>query len=122
MALAGRPLKRRWGIQLLRYGPGDYAGPHNDHDPEEPDAKDGYLDVHLSFATKAVAHQWLVYERGGHLSEIADVATLGGLTAYRLPLWHYATPLAAKRGREANAHRWVMLGTFLYDRSEEDRP
>jgi hypothetical protein len=56
-------LKRRWGIQVLRYGAGDYAGPHNDHDPEEPDAKDGYLDVHLSFSSPSVAHQWIVHER-----------------------------------------------------------
>jgi hypothetical protein len=112
-ALAGRRLKRRWGVQALRYAPGDYAGPHNDHDPEEPDARDGYLDLHLSFS-RDVAHQWLVYERDGHLSEVADVATLGGLTGYRLPLWHYATPLVPRRGRGATARRWVLLGTFLF--------
>jgi hypothetical protein len=112
--LAGRPLRRGWGIQVLRYGPGDYAGPHNDHHPEEPAARGGYLDVHFSFSADAVAHQWLVYERAGHLSEITSVATLGGLTAYRLPFWHYTTPLVARRGREADARRWVMLGTFLF--------
>ncbi len=33
-ALAGRKLRSGWGLQVLRYGPGDYAGPHNDHHPE----------------------------------------------------------------------------------------
>jgi hypothetical protein len=111
--LLGRPLRRGWGIQVLRYRPGDYAGPHNDHHPEEADARDGYLDVHLSFTSRAVAHQWLVYERAGHFSEVTSVATLGGLTAYRLPFWHYTTPLVARPGRQGAARRWVMLGTFL---------
>ena len=38
-ALAGRRLRAGWGLQVLRYGPGDYAGPHNDHHPENPDAR-----------------------------------------------------------------------------------
>ena len=33
-ALAGRRLASGWGLQVLRHGPGDYAGPHNDHHPE----------------------------------------------------------------------------------------
>src|SRR5581483_10719905 len=33
--LSGRRVQRRWGTQVLAYGPGDYAGPHNDHHPEE---------------------------------------------------------------------------------------
>ena len=41
-------------------------------------------------------------------------ARSGRITAYRLPLWHYTTPLVAKRGREAEARRWVLLGTFLF--------
>ncbi len=113
-ALAGRRLRRRWGIQALCYGPGDYAGPHNDHHPEEQEAKDGYVDVHLTLCTKAVDHQWLVYEEEGHLSQMQSVATLGGVTAYRLPFWHYTTPLAPKPGRAPHARRWVLLGTFLY--------
>jgi hypothetical protein len=113
-AVSGRKLKRGWGIQALCYGPGDYAGPHNDHHPEEADARDGYLDLHLTFATDAVAQQWLVYEKDGHFSEMTDIARVGGMTAYRLPFWHYTTPLQAKRGREADARRWVLLGTFLF--------
>lgn len=113
--LAGRPLQRGWGIQALCYGPGDYSGPHNDHHPEEPEAKDGYLDVHLTLATKAVGSQFLVYAQDGHLSQMQDVNTVGGITAYRLPFWHYTTPLVAKARRDAAARRWVLLGTFLFE-------
>src|SRR5215470_5575126 len=114
-ALAGRALRQRWGIQLLCYGPGDYAGPHNDHHPEEPAARRGYLDLHVSLSGRGVAHQWLVYAVQGHFSRIADVATSGGITAYRLPLWHYTTPLVAKAcARPVEARRWLLLGTFLY--------
>lgn len=109
-ALAGRKLAAGWGLQVLRYGPGDYAGPHNDHHPENKDAKAGYIDLHLSLCTPGVAHQWLVYSRAGHFSEIVSVAKPATMTAYRLPFWHYTTPLVGK----PNAARWVLLGTFLY--------
>jgi hypothetical protein len=112
-ALAGRRLASGWGLQALRYGPGDYAGPHNDHHPENKDARAGYIDLHLSLCSPGVAHQWLVYSRAGHFSEIVSVAKAAAVTAYRLPFWHYTTPLVAKRGR-ADAVRWVLLGTFLY--------
>ena len=116
-ALAGRPLRRRWGIQLLCYGPGDYIGPHNDHHPEEPAARRGYLDLHISLAGAGVDQQWLVYAVQGHFSRVADVATTGGITAYRLPFWHYTTPLVTREGAAAaSARRWVLLGTFLYRR------
>ncbi len=107
--LSGRRVRRGWGTQLLAYGPGDYAGPHNDHHPEDLEARDGYTDVHLSFCTPGVRRQSLVYEQGGHLSELAEVAKLGGVTAYRLPFWHYTTPLEGRKG----ARRWVLLGTFV---------
>lgn len=113
-ALAGRKLRADHGLQVLRYGPGDYAGPHNDHYPEMPAAKAGYFDLHLGIATAGVAHQWLVYAKAGHFTEMVSVAAAGGITAYRLPFWHYTTPLVAKRGRAADAARWVLLGTFLY--------
>ena len=109
-ALAGRKLASGWGLQVLRYGPGDYAGPHNDHHPENKDAKAGYIDLHLSLAAPAVAHQWLVYSRAGHFSEIVSVAKPAAVTAYRLPFWHYTTPLVGP----PKAARWVLLGTFLY--------
>ena len=113
-ALAGRGLDKGWGLQLLRYGPGDYAGPHNDHHPESEHARAGYIDLHIGLASPAVAHQWLVYSRAGHFSEIVSVAKPASIAAYRLPFWHYTTPLVAKRGRAKDAARWVLLGTFLY--------
>jgi hypothetical protein len=112
-AVSGRELRRRWGIQLLCYGPGDYSGPHNDHHPEEPEAAHGYVDMHLSLATPAVAHQWLVYAQDGHFSEMTRVSTVGGITVYRLPFWHYTTPLVARPRQAEAARRWVLLGTFL---------
>ncbi len=112
-ALAGRRLRRGWGTQVLCYRPGDYAGPHNDHHPEDPDARDGYTDLHLTFCTDGVAAQSLVYERDGHFSEEQPVVTVGGVTCYRLPFWHYTTPLRAKPKRDRDARRWVVLGTFL---------
>jgi hypothetical protein len=123
-AVSGRALRRGWGIQALCYGPGDYSGPHTDHHPEDADARDGYLDMHITLAGAAVAHQWLVYAKGGHLSEVRPVHTLGGMTVYKLPFWHYTTPLVAHPGREASARRWVLLGTFLYARTpaQQDAP
>src|SRR5476651_801623 len=109
-ALSGRKLASGWGLQVLCYGPGDYAGPHNDHHPENKDAKAGYIDLHLSLCTPGVDHQWLVYSRAGHFSEIVSVAGPATVTAYRLPFWHYTTPLVAKRGRAKDAARWVLLG------------
>ena len=108
--LAGRRLASGWGLQVLRYGPGDYAGPHNDHHPENKDARQGYIDLHLSLCSPAVHHQWLVYSKAGHFSEIVSVAGPATVTAYRLPFWHYTTPLAGG----SKAARWVLLGTFLY--------
>jgi hypothetical protein len=40
---------------------------------------------------------------------VASIAGAGMLTAYRLPFWHYTTPL---EGQPA-ARRWVVLGTFI---------
>ncbi len=113
-AIAGRALAKSWGMQALCYGPGDYAGPHNDHQPENPKAKQGYVDIHLSLPSRDVAQQFLVYAVSGHFTKNESVTKPGRVTAYRLPLWHYTTPLVARRGREASARRWVLLGTFLY--------
>jgi hypothetical protein len=112
-ALAGRSLAANWGLQVLRYGPGDYAGPHNDHHPENAAARAGYIDLHLSLCSPGVAHQWLVYSRRGHFSEVVSLTEPASITAYRLPFWHYTTPLVGKP-RARNAARWVLLGTFLY--------
>jgi hypothetical protein len=110
-ALAGRPLDPAFGRQVLRYGPGDYSGPHTDHHPEEPRAKAGYFDLHLGFAGGGATRQLLVYARDGHLTQTVDVAVPAGISAYRLPFWHYTTPL---EGRGPKAARWLVLGTFLY--------
>ncbi len=112
-ALSGRRVRKNWGTQVLAYGPGDYAGPHNDHHPEEREARDGYTDVHLSFCTRGVLQQTLVYAPREHFSETAEVATLGGVTAYRLPFWHFTTPLRARSLARTAARRWVLLGTFI---------
>ena len=113
-AIAGRALAKPWGMQALCYRPGDYAGPHNDHQPENPKARQGYIDIHLSLPSRDVAQQFLVYAVSGHFTQVESVAKPGRMTAYRLPLWHYTTPLIAKRGHEDSARRWVLLGTFLY--------
>lgn len=112
--ISGRRLDRRNGQQALCYGPGDYAGPHNDHHPENKRAAEGYLDLHLSLSSPAVAHQFMVYAKGGHFTEMVPVHGLGTLTIYRLPFWHYTTPLQAKPGRDAAARRWVLLATYLF--------
>jgi hypothetical protein len=64
----------------------------------------------VSFSTPSVKHQWLVYSRAGHFSEIVPVDGPGTVTAYRLPFWHYTTPLVGP----PKSARWVLLGTFLY--------
>jgi hypothetical protein len=112
--LAGRKLDRKNGQQVLCYGQGDYAGPHNDHHPENKRAAQGYLDLHLSLSSKTIDHQYLVYARGGHFTEMVPVHGLGFLTIYRLPFWHYTTPLQAKPGKADQARRWVLLATYLY--------
>lgn len=113
-AVLGRKLDPRGGQQILRYGPGDYSGPHTDHTPQIKRAAKGYLDFHLSLVSPGVAHQYLVYAKSGHFTEMVSVMASGCLTLYRLPFWHYTTPLQAKRGQERRAARWVLLGTFLY--------
>jgi hypothetical protein len=113
-AVLGHKLDPRGGQQVLRYGPGDYAGPHTDHTPEIKRAAKGYLDFHVSLVGPGVAHQYLVYAKGGHFTEMVSVAESGCLTLYRLPFWHYTTPLQAKPRQQSRAARWVLLGTFLF--------
>jgi hypothetical protein len=113
-AVLGRKLDPKGGQQVLRYGPGDYSGPHTDHTPEIKRAAHGYLDMHLTLTSPAVAQQHLVYAKSGHFSEIVPVHEMGCITIYRLPFWHYTTPLQAKPKRERSAARWVLLGTFLF--------
>jgi hypothetical protein len=107
-ALAGRKVDGPGSMQVLCYRPGDYAGPHTDHHPESADHRDGYVDVHLTFCTPGVREQLIVYEENGHLSAQRSIAKSGTVTAYRLPFWHYTTPLQGK----PEARRWLVLGSF----------
>ncbi len=111
--IAGKNFRKTSGVQVLCYEPGDYVGPHNDHFPEEPQAKNGYVDVHLSLCTDSVHSQQLVYTRRKHFSQVCNLAQNGLLTAYHLPSWHYVTPLVAKVGEESKARRWVLMATFV---------
>src|SRR5260370_3271575 len=91
-ALAGRRLKSGWGLQVLRYGPGDYAGPHNDHHPENKRARRGYIELHVSFAAPSVQHQWLVWRRPRQFCEIVPVRLPCTPTDLPLPFMHSTTP------------------------------
>ena len=118
-ALAGRKLASGWGLQVLRYGPGDYAGPHNDHHPENRRARQGYIDLHLSLCTPGVAHQWLVYSRAGHFSEIVPVAAPAhghGLSPAVLAL-HHAAGRHAQRPRAGSCWGHSSIATDRHRRS-----
>ncbi len=109
-ALAGRALEGPTSRQLLAYRQGDSAGPHADHHPGEARMAGGYTDVHLTFCTPGVRDQRIIYAREGHFSEQRSIAAMGTVTAYRLPVWHYTTPLQADSPDDL---RWLLLGTFL---------
>ena len=104
-----------WYRQVICYETGDYSGPHNDHHPEREDLRNGFLDFHLMFSNPGVAHQLLVYEERGFLSASREVSQGPAIAIYRLPFWHYTTPLLAHKGREDTARRWLLLGSFDYD-------
>lgn len=104
-----------WGTQVICYEAGDYSGPHNDHHPERDEIRNGFLDLHVMFSNDGVAAQSLVYEEKGFLSSVRDVTSRAAIAVYRLPFWHYTTPLVARAGRESDARRWLLLGSFDYD-------
>jgi hypothetical protein len=115
-AIVGMPVEREhWGRQVICYEQGDYSGPHNDHHPESDAARNGFVDLHIMFANDAVRAQSLVYEERGFLSASHEVSGPSGIAVYRLPFWHYTTPLLGKPGREAEARRWLLLGSFDFD-------
>jgi hypothetical protein len=103
------------GRQVICYETGDYSGPHNDHHPEDEGTCNGFVDIHIMFANDSVAQQLLVYEERGYLTRAHDVTREPSIVIYRLPFWHYTTPLVARRGREDRARRWLLLGSFDYD-------
>lgn len=104
-----------WARQVICYETGDYSGPHNDHHPQRPEARNGFMDFHIMFSNASVAQQLLVYEEGRYLSVAREVTAKPSVAIYRLPFWHYTTPLVARRGHEATARRWLLLGSFDYD-------
>jgi hypothetical protein len=123
-ALTGRRLKPGAGCQILCYGPGDYMGPHHDHHPDSPGARDGYLDIHIGMSAPAVRRQTLLLARGGHLTETIELARPSLIAAYRLPFWHQIGPLEPRRGADpATALRWVLLASFRFaDGTRDPRP
>jgi len=115
-SIVGMPVDRsHWGRQVICYEQGDYSGPHNDHHPESREAHNGFVDLHIMFSNDAVRTQQLVYEERGFLSASHEVSGHSGIAVYRLPFWHYTTPLLGRRGREAEARRWLLLGSFDFD-------
>ncbi|HKR66899.1 MAG TPA: hypothetical protein VJZ00_24445 [Thermoanaerobaculia bacterium] len=104
-----------WARQVICYETGDYSGPHNDHHPERAETRNGFLDFHIMFSNDAVAQQLLIYEERRFLSSVHDVSKQPAVAVYRLPFWHYTTPLTAKPGQESRARRWLLLGSFDYD-------
>jgi hypothetical protein len=104
-----------WARQVICYESGDYSGPHNDHHPEHETTRNGFLDFHVMFSNDAVAQQLLVYEERRFLSAAHDVSSHAAIAVYRLPFWHYTTPLVARPGQEKRARRWLLLGSFDYD-------
>lgn len=114
--VVGEPLRdNHWGRQVICYEEGDYSGPHNDHHPESEGARTGFVDLHIMFSNDAVRSQWLVYEERGFLSASHEVSGASGIAVYRLPFWHYTTPLVGRAGRESEARRWLLLGSFDYE-------
>jgi hypothetical protein len=115
-AVVGAPLQENdWGRQVICYEQGDYSGPHNDHHPESEIARNGFVDIHIMFSNAAVKSQYLVYEENGFLSKAHDVSGRSGIAVYRLPFWHYTTPLVGRAGRETEARRWLLLGSLDFD-------
>jgi len=104
-----------WARQVICYENGDYSGPHNDHHLQRPEACNGFIDFHIMFSNASVAQQLLVYEEGRYLSASREVTGKPSIAIYRLPFWHYTTPLVARRGQEDKARRWLLLGSFDYD-------
>jgi hypothetical protein len=111
--VSGFELAQSPGLQVICYHPGDYVGPHNDHHPEEPHLRDGYVDLQITLTNDDVAHQSLLYENGGLFNEIVDIAIPSGVSVSHLPFWHQVTPLQPRRGREATARRWLLLASFV---------
>jgi hypothetical protein len=116
--VTGKKLQPDPGCQVICYEPGDYSGPHTDHHPEEPELRDGYVDIHIMLSSPKVASQLLVYERQqGLLNEVAEIGKGMSIAVYQLPFWHYTTPMLARPGAD-DARRWLLLASFFIDRTK----
>lgn len=120
-AVSGSPLKSDPGLQVIRYCEGDYVGPHNDHHPEYPHLRDGYVDLQITLCNAGVARQYFVYEKRGYLNAACNVGVASGVSVSRLPYWHQVTPLEVKPGCSAVAHRWLLLVSFQIGESPKKR-
>src|SRR4051794_4851527 len=116
--VTGKKLLPDPGCQVICYEPGDYSGPHTDHHPEEPELRDGYVDIHIMLSSPKVASQLLVYERQqGMLNEVAEIGKGMSIAVYQLPFWHYTTPMLARPGAD-DARRWLLLASYFVDRKK----
>lgn len=111
-AVTKEPFGSAENNQIICYQHGDYVSPHNDHHPENDNVKNGYYDIHIMFSNEHVQHQWLVYEKSGFLNSTYDIASPSAIAIYKLPFWHYTTPMMAKSNKEKEAQRWLLLRSF----------
>jgi hypothetical protein len=111
--ISGYQLLPKPGLQVIRYQPGDYVGPHNDHHPEEDHLRHGYVDLQITLSNDDVARQYLLYEKDGYFNQSVNVGIPSGISVSHLPFWHQVTPLEARPGREATACRWLLLVSFV---------
>lgn len=109
---SGHGLEGPVGREILCYEHGDYTGPHTDHHPDDPDRKDGYVDVHVTLCNSYVDQQLLVSESDGHLNQQHRIGVESAISMSWLPHWHYTTPLVGKPGHEDDARRWLLLATY----------
>jgi hypothetical protein len=65
-------------------------------------------------SNQSVKHQWLVYEQNGFLNSMKDITSPSGIAVYRLPFWHYTTPLIARPTKINEARRWLLLHSFEF--------
>ena len=116
--VSGYELEDDPALQVIRYSSGDYVGPHNDHHPEEPTLRNGYVDLQITLSNDAVARQYLLYEAGdGYFNSMNNIGIASAVSVSKLPFWHQVTPLEAKPGREKAAVRWLLLASFLITQS-----
>ena len=94
-------------IQFSKYTQGDNIGLHNDYYGTTKKVK-WFLDVHISFVNKWVDHQYMLFGKDTLNNEVS-VAANGSIGIYRLPLWHFVTPLIGKVGHENEAARWLII-------------